>query len=99
MLYKLYVVTNKIPAEEAKGLALFKDFKNIYSEYDVQVIGVWVNTENPYEVYLMTAFKDEAHYESFVNSMSRCRKFWKRKGKESNLSTLKCRWIYKPLIE
>jgi hypothetical protein len=68
MIYKLYVVTNKVPANEAQGIALFNDFKGIYHEHDVKVIGVWVNMENPYEVYFMTAFNDNDHYNSFLES-------------------------------
>ena len=42
------------------------DFNEIYKANDVKVIGVWQNTEDPNEVYFMTAFQSEEHYQNFV---------------------------------
>jgi hypothetical protein len=69
MLYKLYIVKTIGPANESRGIELFQEFNKIYKENDVKVIGVWLNSDDPNEVYFMTAFDDTAHYNSFTESM------------------------------
>ena len=71
MLYKLYISKlkpeNKLSDSEMDQI--FKGFQEIYQEYGVKVIGAWENAENPLEEYLITAYKDAAHYEEAVAKM------------------------------
>jgi hypothetical protein len=69
MLYKLYKERSKGLSDQPVGLELFDDFNEIYKANDVKVIGVWQNNEDPNELYFMTAFRDEEHYQSFVASV------------------------------
>lgn len=69
MVYKLYVIKSNVLARDSKGIALFDEFKLIYKENNVKVIGVWVNEDDPNELYFMTAFEDDDHYEQFIGSM------------------------------
>ncbi len=69
MYYKLYREKTKGEVNRPLGLDLFPKFKKIYEENDVKVIGVWENLDDPHELFFMTAFKDESHYNRFVESM------------------------------
>lgn len=69
MLYKLYIVKYKGSSEESRSIHYFDEFNKIYKKNGVKVIGVWYNLEDPNESLFMTAFKDEAHYTSFVEAM------------------------------
>ncbi len=48
---------------------VFKGFQEIYQEYGVKVIGGWDNVDDPTERYLITAYKDAAHYEEAIAKM------------------------------
>ena len=60
MYYKLYKEKTKSEVNRPLGLDLFPKFKKIYEENDVKAIGVWENLDDPYELFFMTAFKDES---------------------------------------
>ena len=32
----------------------------------MDVVGVWINADDPHEQYFMTGYKDEAHYNDFL---------------------------------
>lgn len=67
MYYKLYKEKSKEHVNRPRSLDLFKEFKKIYDENDVKVIGVWENLDDPHEFFFMTAFRDENHYKKFVD--------------------------------
>ncbi|OLS20288.1 MAG: hypothetical protein HeimC2_37860 [Candidatus Heimdallarchaeota archaeon LC_2] len=67
MFYKLYKTRSKNPTP--RGRELFKEFHKIYKEHDVRVVGVWENKNDPKETYLMTAYKDESHFQKFSEDM------------------------------
>ena len=66
MIYKLYKERSKGLRDQPVGLDLFEEFNKIYEANDVKVVGVWQNIEDPNEVYFMTAFRSEEHYQNFV---------------------------------
>lgn len=68
-VYRLYRETIKDSIDQPSGLVLFEEFKKIYQQHGVKVIGEWGNTDNPKEYYFMTAYRDENHYRDFVNAM------------------------------
>ena len=71
MLYKLYIDRSK-PGEQLKDSEMervFKGFQEVYGEYGVKVIGAWNNADDPLEGYLITAYRDVAHYEEAVAKM------------------------------
>ena len=77
MLYKLYIDKSK-PEEQLSDSEMervFKGFQDIYDEYGVNVIGAWNNADDPLEGYLITAYKDEAHYEETVAKMRANKKY------------------------
>ena len=77
MLYKLYIDKSK-PEEQLSDSEMervFKGFQDIYDEYGVNVIGAWNNADDPLEGYLITAYKDEAHYEETVVKMRANKKY------------------------
>ncbi len=67
MLYKLYKAKNKStdPVYEDS----FDEFSKIYKKYDVQVLGGGTNVDDKSEMYLMTVYKDQAHYEETVKKL------------------------------
>ena len=69
MYYKLYKEKTKASVNHLLGLEFFPKFKKIYDENDVKVIGVWENLDDPNELFFMTAFRDESHYNGFVEGM------------------------------
>ena len=70
MIYKLYKVRSKGLFSETRGLEIASEFNKIYAENDVKVVGTWLNSDDPNEVYLITAYRSEGHYEEFVESMN-----------------------------
>ena len=66
MIYKLYKERSKGLSDQPVGLDLFDEFNKIYEANDVKVVGVWQNSNDSKEVYFMTAFRDEEHYNNFV---------------------------------
>ena len=69
MIYKLYITKTKSPADQSRGIELYNEFKEIYEKHEVKVLGVWLNIDNANEVYFMTAFKNQEHYNTFIESM------------------------------
>ena len=71
MLYKLYIYrenpAKKVPDTEMERV--FKGFQEIYKQYGVKITGAWINKDDPLEGYLITAYKDQAHYEDAVAKM------------------------------
>ena len=67
MIYKLYVDTLK--GDEPTDSKKVKEFKSIYAENGVEVVGVWQNKDKPNEFFFMTSYKDEGHYNDFVSKM------------------------------
>ncbi len=68
MILKLYKERIKAGKQPDDGVfeRSFKEFKDIYDEHGVRVIGVWQNVNDPKEGYLVTAYRDNAHYEETV---------------------------------
>lgn len=87
MLYKLYIsrsnAEDKLPDSVMERV--FKGFQEIYKEYGVKVIGAWDNADDPLERYLITAYKDAAHYEESVSKM-RVNKRYKELSEERQAS-------------
>ncbi len=87
MLYKLYIsrsnAEDKLPDSVMERV--FKGFQEIYKEYGVKVIGAWDNADDPLERYLITAYKDAAHYEESVSKM-RVNKRYKKLSEERQAS-------------
>jgi hypothetical protein len=87
MLYKLYISSSnaedKLPDSVMERV--FKGFQEIYKEYGVKVIGAWDNADDPLERYLITAYKDAAHYEESVSKM-RVNKRYKKLSEERQAS-------------
>ena len=71
MLYKLYIDRSKAEGQikDSEMARVFKGFQDIYEEYGVKVVGAWNNADDPLEGYLITAYRDEAHYEEAVAKM------------------------------
>lgn len=83
MLYKLYIYKEK---PDRKGSdrdteRVFKRFQEIYKQHGIEVIGAWTNKDDPLEGYLITAYKDQAHYEDAVAKM-RVNKTYQELSKE-----------------
>ena len=71
MLYKLYIIRSKAEAKlpDSDMERIFKGFQESYQEYGVNIVGAWENTDDPLDTYLITAYRDEAHYEDTVAKM------------------------------
>ena len=71
MLYKLYIDRSKPEGQikDSEMERVFKGFQEIYEEYGVKVVGAWNNADDPLEGYLITAYRDAAHYEEAVAKM------------------------------
>ncbi len=71
MLYKLYIdrSTPEGQIKDSEMERVFRGFQEIYREYGVKVVGAWNNADDPLEGYLITAYRDEAHYEEAVAKM------------------------------
>jgi hypothetical protein len=65
-LYKMYTEKTKTPVGQANSNKFVDEFKKIYDKNDVEVVGVWINADDPHEQYFMTGYKDEAHYKEFL---------------------------------
>jgi len=65
MYYKLYHnIFQQPPPPERREL-----FERLYQEYEVELIGVFRNRENPLEYYMLTGYRDEKHYQEFVTAV------------------------------
>ena len=71
MLYKRYIDRSKPEGQikDSEMERVFRGFQEIYREYGVKVVGAWNNADDPLEGYLITAYRDEAHYEEAVAKM------------------------------
>ncbi|MFX1512051.1 MAG: NIPSNAP family protein [Promethearchaeota archaeon] len=67
MIYKLYKERLRRNYQEIEQA--FKQFQEIYKKFGVKVIGAWENVDDPQEGYLITAYRDNAHYEETVAKM------------------------------
>ncbi len=71
MFYRLYR-NRYLPGkkfDDAKMQRVYKGFQEIYEKHGVKVIGAWENADDTDETYLMTAYRDKAHYEEAVAKM------------------------------
>jgi quercetin dioxygenase-like cupin family protein len=65
-VYKFYKERTKTLSSQSSSYKLVNEFKKIYDENGVKVVGVWMNADDPHEQYFMTGYKDESHYKEFV---------------------------------
>lgn len=72
MYCKLYKIRYKEAVPESTR---FQDFQNYYKENGVKVIGGWENVDNKSELFFMTGYRDEEHYNKFVGSMKDDKKY------------------------
>ena len=73
MYFKLYKETSNNAS--SAGLRVFEEFNKIYQEHRVNVIGVWKNKANSQELFFMTAYDSEDHYQNFVEEMKTNEKY------------------------
>jgi hypothetical protein len=66
MIYKLYKIRYKTPEAATEDNSYLEDFRKIYEKYDVKMIGGGVNMKDPYEVYFISEYKDDADYKDTV---------------------------------
>ncbi|MHA2090475.1 MAG: hypothetical protein ACW98K_06410 [Candidatus Kariarchaeaceae archaeon] len=67
MLYKMYIQRykpNRVILPE-----IFEDILKIYRENGVLVLGHWMNKKDSNETVLITVYKDEMHYQNFIDKM------------------------------
>lgn len=65
MLVKLYKnVFLSPPPAERRNL-----FAKLYQEHGVELIGVWKNRDNPLEYYMLTRYRDENHFQEFIQTV------------------------------
>ena len=66
MLCKLYIAKYRdgIPDDTR-----FTEFENFYKDNGVKVIGGWKNADDKDELYFMTGYRDQNHYDEFVSKM------------------------------
>jgi hypothetical protein len=57
----------KLPDSDMERI--FKGFQESYQEHGVKIIGAWENADDRLEGYLITAYRDAAHYEEAVTKM------------------------------
>ncbi len=69
MIYKLYKekFTSRPAVKDMERI--YKGFQEIYEKYGVNVIGAWENIDDPNDAYLITAYRDNAHYKETVAKM------------------------------
>ena len=71
MFYKLYknrYLTGK-KLDEEKMKRVYTGFQKIYKRHGVKVIGAWENAADTSETYLITAYRDRAHFKEAVAKM------------------------------
>jgi hypothetical protein len=69
MIYKLYKEKFTSRPADKDMKQVYKGFQEIYEKYGVKVIGAWENIDDPLDAYLITAYRDNAHYEETVAKM------------------------------
>ena len=71
MFYKMYknryLTGKKLDEETMKSI--YTGFQKIYERHGVKVIGAWENTADTSETYLITAYRDRAHFKEAVAKM------------------------------
>ncbi len=65
MLYKFYKNTFKVPPPPERRIL----FDPLYEKYGVELVGIWINREDPLEYYMITKFRDEEHHKEFVDTV------------------------------
>lgn len=66
MLNKLYIVKYK---DGIPDNTRFKQFQKFYEENGVKVIGGWENADDKNELFFMTSYNDQNHYDEFTSNM------------------------------
>ncbi len=71
MFYKMYknryLSGKKIDEETMKSI--YTGFQEVYARHGVKVIGAWENAADTSETYLITAYRDRAHFKEAVANM------------------------------
>jgi hypothetical protein len=62
MLYQTKVKEDSV----AKMDELREEFRKLYEQHGIDVIGRWKSIENPYESYYMVAYEDNEEYEQKI---------------------------------
>ncbi len=78
MLYKLYI--QRFKEGSLGNYELFSDIAKIYRENGVIVLGHWINKNNRNETTLITIYRNEEHYQSFVHKMKTDPKYVERQN-------------------
>jgi hypothetical protein len=66
----------------------YQGFQEIYRKYGVKIIGAWENVDDPQEGYLITAYRDNAHYVEAVAKMRADPKYMElTKERQKNVET------------
>ena len=73
MLFKLIIQKYK-PIHDDQPL--FEDpvgykMRDLYPQYDVFTMGFWQNAEDIMEEYVLNVYKDEEHYNEFIQVMKK----------------------------
>lgn len=66
MLNKLYIVKYK---DGIPDNTRFKQFQKFYEENGVKVIGGWENADDKNELFFMTSYNNQNHYDEFTSTM------------------------------
>jgi len=70
LYYKLYIITyTEKRSPDRPDIYYYPQFREIYDEFGVTIIGGWINFDNPLEEYFLTAYRDKAHYDDFITQM------------------------------
>jgi hypothetical protein len=71
MFYKMYknryLTGKKLDDETMKSI--YTGFQEIYKRHGVKVIGAWENAADTNETYLITEYRDRAHFKEAVAKM------------------------------
>ena len=71
MFYKMYrnryLDGKTLDEETMKGL--YEGFQEIYERHGIKVIGAWESAADTSETYLITAYRDRAHFKEAVAKM------------------------------
>lgn len=71
MFYKMYR-NRYLPGkklDEETMTSIYTGFQEIYERHGVKVIGAWENAADTSETYLITAYRDRAHFKEAVAKM------------------------------
>ena len=72
MIFKFYkrtVTQSWLELNQTEREAISAPFTPLYEQYDVKVIGAWWDKYDKTKGYQITAYRDEEHYEQFIESM------------------------------